>query len=370
MINVSPIEAEREKLRSIISNVSEGVVVSDSNQNISIMNKAAEHITSFGVTEAIGKPIGEVIKLIENEKTVSPDVYCPTSTGIDIDNVVYQKKDIQLATKENRVKAIDVTSRKIKGGTEIGVGCILIINDKSTEAELERMKLDFVAMSVHVLRTPLSILKGYLSFLMDDKTMDKLNEKEKEYVGNSATSVNDLINLVENLLDLAEIQRGNFNLEFHAIDLDQAVNVVVQDYKPQAEAKGLKFVYAPAPSTFPLVRGDATRVLMVIKNLIGNAVKFTEEGYIKVGIERTKDGFLEFWVEDTGKGIPKENIELLFNKFYRVKEALEMQMGNGLGLYVSKKIVDEHGGKIWVESQVGKGSKFHFTIPISKSQVN
>jgi PAS domain S-box-containing protein len=363
MLNTSDIEVEKLKLRSVISDVDEAIIIADPNQNITIMNKAAEGITNFGSTEAIGKPIGEIIKLRENEENVSVDTFCPIS-GIDVDNVVFQKKGIQLATKEDKIKAVDVTSRRIKGGTKIGVGCIVVIDDKSPIAELERMKLDFVSMSVHVLRTPLSVLKGYLSFLGKEETIKKLDTNEVDYLNNSVTSVNDLINLVENLLDLVEIQKGSFNVETKPLDLDEAVNKVVTELKKEAEDKRLKIVYAKTPTNYPLVKADATRILMVLRNLIGNAVKFTEKGQVKVTVTDNKDGYMQVGIEDTGKGIPKENIPQLFERFYRVKEALEMSMGSGLGLYVSKKIIDEHNGEIWVESAVGKGSTFFFKLPV------
>lgn len=356
-------EAERKKLVSVISDVDEAIIIADSNQNISIMNKAAEKITKYGPTEAIGNPIGNIIKLIENKKVVPADTFCPVS-GIDMDNIVYEKKGIQLATKEERIKAVDVTSRRLKGGSQIGVGCIVVIDDKSPIAELERMKLDFVSMSVHVLRTPLSILKGYLSFLTKDETIKKLETDEAEYLFNSVTSVNDLINLVENLLDLVEIQKGSFTVSTNPMDLDEAVNKVVKELKPEAQARELQIIYAKSPTPFPLVKGDTTRILMVLKNIIGNAIKFTTEGQINIDITDNKDGFVQVAVKDTGKGIPKENIPLLFDRFYRVKEALEMELGGGLGLYVSKKVIDEHKGKIWVESTVGQGSTFYFKLPV------
>jgi two-component system sensor histidine kinase VicK len=337
--------AEKEKLQRIIAEVKEGVIIADTNQNVSLMNKSAEEMTGYGFVDAMGKPVATILKVLDGENEVSVDTYCPVG-GVDIDGVVYSKSNLKLVSKSADVKVVNVTSQKIKQGSQVGLGCIITIEDTFGESELERMKLDFVSMSVHVLRTPLSILKGYMSFLNKEETLSKLDDTEAEYIKNSMVSVDDLVELVENLLDLTQVQSSGFRVKPKPIDLDKAVQNIVLEFKSAADRKGLKMVYAPSLYELSFVSADATRLKIVLRNLIGNAVRFTTEGTVKVTVSKAdEEGFLQVSVQDTGKGIPKKNMP-----------------------HLSKKIVESHGGKVWVDSNEGAGSTFHFTLPVHKQK--
>jgi len=301
---------------------------------------------------------------MENGAPVEADLYCPVG-GADIDGVVYKKDEIKLVNKQNTIKLVKLESRKIKEGSAINLGCIIRVEDLTYEGELERMRLDFVSMSVHVLRTPISVIKGYLSFLSKPETTKKLDETEIQYLNQTITSVDELVDLVENLLDLSGLQKGGFELKTSAISLEKIIKDVVDEYKQAAKEKELKLIFAPPLFEIPLVEANVTRLKIVLRNLIGNAVKFTDKGQIEISLHEEKDGFITVSIKDTGKGIPAENIDKVFDKFYRIKEALEMASGAGLGLFISKKIIESLQGKIWVESVEGKGSTFYFSIPIS-----
>src|SRR3989344_2570389 len=361
------LKQEKEKLQKVIAEVKEGVIIVDPQQNVSLMNKSAEEITGHGSVEALGKPIGHILTVLDNEKEVHPDTYCPVS-GVKLEGIVYEKDNLQLVSKKEEIKVVNLKAQKMKDGMEMGVGCILTIEDTFAQSELERMKLDFVAMSVHVLRTPLSILKGYLSYLTKRETLQKLNETEADYLKNSVVSTDELVYLVDNLLDLTELQASGFRISPIPLDLDKAVQSVVYEFKPFADAKMLEIIYAPSLSELPLVYADATRLKIVLRNLISNAIKFTDGGSVEITVAQESSDFLKVTVKDTGRGIPEKNLPHLFKKFYRVKEALEMETGRGLGLYVSKEIVGSHGGKIGVESKEGVGSTFWFTIPVYKER--
>ncbi|MBI2414600.1 PAS domain-containing sensor histidine kinase [candidate division WWE3 bacterium] len=362
------IEIEKTKLRNVISSIKEGVIVVDTKQNVSIINDAAGRLTGFGTTNVIGTPISETLKIIENEQSVPTDTFCPTIT-VDIDGVVYQKTNIGLQDKGGQIKPINITSRRIKGGESIDVGCIIILEDLFQKADLDRTKLDFTAMAGHTLRTPLSEIKGYLSFLEKETTKQKLDTNEQSFLDGAVKSVNDLVSIVENLLELGQIQSGGYEMKLVPMDLDKAVELVLVKLRPQAYAKKLKVIYAPSPIKLPNVMGDATRIKIVLENLIDNAIKFTETGYIKILLIREKDT-VTVSIEDSGKGIPRENIKFLFERFYRVKKALDMENGVGLGLYLSKKIIDQHNGKIWLESSLEHGTKVFFSLPLATNDYN
>ncbi len=361
----SPIEAEKMKLKNVIATVKEGIIVADLNQNITIINDAAGRLTGYGTTDTVGSRVEDVLKVMEEDRQISVDTFCP-SLGVDADAVIYQKDNINIKDHEDELKPVNITSRRIKGGSKIGVGCIIVIEDLFKEADLERTKLDFSAMAGHTLRTPLSELKGYLSFLAKDETKAKLNEMENQFLERCIISTEDIIGLVESLLDLGQVQDSGYEVNLIPMDLDKAIEITVAKFKPNAEEKGIKFVYAPSLENIPLVLGDTTRIKMVLDNLIGNAIKFTNEGSVTITLSKDEE-MVTCKIEDTGKGIPQENIDLLFERFYRVKKALDMSMGSGLGLYISKKVIEEHNGKIWIESDVDKGTKAFFSLPISKT---
>jgi signal transduction histidine kinase len=233
------------------------------------------------------------------------------------------------------------------------------------------MKLDFVGMSEHILRTPITLLRGHLHNLFNDKTISKLNEEEIKSLNKAVKSIDELKDHVENLLNLSEISQGRLTLDLVETSLEELVNKVIDEYKQQAEKKGIQLIYIPSLYEIPTLKMDIMKMIEVIRNLISNAVKFTDHGRVEVSVSKTKDKkqeFVQVMVKDTGKGIPEKNIPHIFSKFYRIKRPLEMESSSGLGLFVTKRIIDAHGGNIWVESTEGHGSTFYFTLPIPSSE--
>lgn len=365
MYDPNLLDIEREKLRTIIDGIAEGIVIVDSNQTIKNINTAAEDIIGYKRFEVKEKPVGDFLNLLDKENNlISPDSYSPKGK-VDVHGVVFKKNSVNLIDKKDNVKVVKIESRKIQGGAKIDLGSIIFLEDVSKVLELERMKMDFMSMAVHVLRTPITVLKGYLSNLLKANTLAKLEQKEIEILNSSLSGVEELGILIENLLHLSEIQRGKFEIYPSPISLEGVVRSVVKDMKRASEAKGLALVVQSPLYEFPMVKADIKRIREVLINLIENAIKFTEEGSIQISVS-IKEGFAQVAIKDTGRGIPPENIHYIFTKFYRVKDPLEMEEGTGIGLYVSKKIIDAHNGEIWVESDVGKGSTFYFTIPLSQ----
>jgi len=220
-------------------------------------------------------------------------------------------------------------------------------------------------MDVHVLRTPLTVLRGYLNALSQGGTVAKMNESEIDNLNNAIAGANELNNLIEDLLHLSEISQGNFKIFPTPINYEGLVSSVVLSYQPVAKSKGLHIVYNPPLYEFPMIRGDVERIKELLSNLLSNAVKFTDHGFIEVKVTHDQKNIITS-VTDTGRGIAKEKQSLVFQKFYREKDnPLEMATGYGLGLFISAKIADAHKGKVWFESREGVGSTFYFSLPIS-----
>ena len=259
-------------------------------------------------------------------------------------------------------------SGQIKEGPTVNLGCILTLHDISKEDALESMKLDFVSMAAHELRTPLTSIRGYLSVFMEENSKN-LNTEQNMLLGRINIAGEQLMALIENLLSVSKIERGVFGIQLAPIDWPTNVASVIEDFKNRAEEKKQQLEYIPPTMPIPTIEVDKLRINEVLSNLLANAIAYTpERGQIKVSIE-FKDNQVVTHIQDTGVGIPEEALPHLFTKFFRISGKLEQgSKGTGLGLYISKSVVDMHKGKIWVESTFGKGSSFSFSIPVKEAR--
>ena len=232
------------------------------------------------------------------------------------------------------------------------------------EKEFEAMKLDFVSMAAHELRTPLTAMRGYLS-LLHEEARKKLNKNEQQYLERSFISANQLNALVENLLNLSRVERGALKLNIQPINFEEVIAATIDNLHNLADQKNIS-ITLQTPSKPVIVMADNFRIGEVLTNLIANAINYTAAtGKIKItlSVEGQK---AQVAINDTGQGIPQSAISHLFTKFYRVQSSLAMgSKGTGLGLYISKAIVQGHRGRIWVQSVEGKGSTFFFTVPLA-----
>jgi PAS domain S-box-containing protein len=355
---------EREKFKSLMEGVKEAVVLLDPEQKIIYTNEKTSALTGYTSREMLSKHVSEVLYMIDaDDKLVDPNLICPIG-GIDMDGVIYRSEHVSLVDKKDMVKAVNIQSRKIHEGSKIGLGAMIIIDDVFQKDELERMKIDFVSMAVHMLRTPLTVIKGFLSTLMKLETVQKLNRDELDSITSAIAGADELDMLVENLLHLSEIQTGKFKIITSNVAYDGLVATIVSEFKANAEAKDLRILFVPPLYDLPMVKLDLARIKEVLRNLIDNAIKYTDKGGVEISLSREGD-FIKTTIKDSGRGIPPSNLEYIFTKFYRIKDPLEMKSGLGLGLFVARRVIEAHGGKIWAESVEGQGSNFHFTLPVS-----
>jgi signal transduction histidine kinase len=231
--------------------------------------------------------------------------------------------------------------------------------------QLDKMKDEFVSLASHELRTPMTVIKSYIWLMLQEKA-GQLNEKQKTYLERTYSSTNRLINLVNDMLNVSRIESGRFVVDIKPIDLKDLINDVITEMLPKAEEEGISLFFENPPEEEILVDADADKIKEVLINLIGNSIKFTPMGgKIWMQIEK-QDGEIKVKTCDTGKGISKEDMPKLFQKFgvvgdnYLTKQGTQ---GTGLGLYLSKCIVMLHGGTLYAESEgEGKGSVFTFIL--------
>jgi signal transduction histidine kinase len=234
--------------------------------------------------------------------------------------------------------------------------------------ELDQLKSDFVSNVSHELRTPLTAIKGAVDLLLRE-VPGRLNESQTHYLTRVRSNTQHLAGLINDLLDLAKIEEGKVELKGARVSVGGLVHEVMETVKPLAAEKPVLLeVKLPEPSV--LVWADRDKVTQVLMNLIGNAIKFTPpQGRITVSASRGGAEWAQVSVNDSGPGISAEECQKIFQKFYQVSEdGGPKPKGTGLGLAIAKSLVELHGGKIWVESEPGRGSTFSFTLPLLDSQ--
>jgi two-component system phosphate regulon sensor histidine kinase PhoR len=239
-------------------------------------------------------------------------------------------------------------------------GTVLVFHDLTRVKYLENARKDFVANVSHELRTPLSLIKGYVETLVDGAYEDpKLCFK---FLKTIQRNTDRLRLLIEDLLVLSEIESGRVSLDLQPIQLCAVVQKMLEDFSAVASARSMT-LHNECPDV--KLRADSGRLEQVLSNLLDNAVKYGREGgSISVGATPCRAGLVEVFVRDDGPGIPREALDRVFERFYRVDKARSRdQGGTGLGLSIVKHLVQSHGGRVWVESEVGKGAAFRFTLP-------
>ncbi len=331
-------EQERAKLDTILREMQDLVIVTDDKLHILLINAAARHALLVDDL-ALGQPLNKVI-------------------------AVPQLLDLfEQRHTEDFVWRTDITlpdGRVLQGQLSPlpGVGYGAVLRDISRLKELDRIKSEFVSIVSHDLRTPLTAIRGYVSLL---PRVGPLNDQQQDFVARVERSMDSIVELIADLLDIGKIEAG-VDWEMTAVSLQTVIRDVVDRLRPTAELHH-QTLTIDAPDLTP-VQGNQRRLEQVVANLLGNAIKYTpDRGLIAVTLHED-DGFLVLQVSDTGIGISLDDQRRIFDKFYRVEsEATERIGGTGLGLSIVKAIVKKHSGRVWVQSELGKGSTFTVLLP-------
>ena len=235
---------------------------------------------------------------------------------------------------------------------------------KNREGEVARMKSEFLSITAHQLRTPLSALKWVLHMSLEGD-VGRLTKGQRELLQKGYEANERMITLVNDLLDVVRIEEGRFDYKFEKTNLVKLIGQMVDDMKLNAKQKNVKLTFRKSSAQIPEIAVDSEKLRLAFMNIIDNAIQYThQDGSVNVEITY-KDEVLVV-VRDTGVGIPKAQLARVFTKFFRADNAVRMQTaGSGLGLFIAKNIVEKHGGKIWIESEENKGTSVYFTIPVS-----
>jgi len=348
-------EKERETVQAIINNFSDGLLLFNNENKLSLINPQAEIILNIKSEEIVDKPIA---KLITKDflKTFFELV------GMDLIERKIEavfRKEIQL--KENLI--LEITTVPIMGN-DTTIGTLIILHDVTREKLVERMKTEFVSIAAHQLRTPLSAIKWILRMILDGD-LGEINASQREFLEKTYVSNERMISLINDLLNVTRIEEGKYIYKTALTSLENVVESVIESRKDIIERKKINFRFEKPIVPLPLVSIDVEKITLAIQNLLDNAVNYTPENGSIIILLSASEKEVQFSIRDTGIGIPKEEHHRVFSKFFRSSNAMKTETsGSGLGVFIAKNIIEAHGGKIWFESEENKGTTFYFYLPI------
>lgn len=329
---------ERAKFETTIANIQDGVILLDEQQRILLINQAAKKIFGLGLKDIKNLPVLEAI---------------PNNDFIVLLKSIIEDplKFHEIAFEDGRIFNTQYTPIK-------DVGEVITLEDITHLKMLDRLKSDFIHTISHDLRSPLTAIMGYVELL---DRVGPLNSQQKEFVKHIQYGAHNITELINDLLDLGRIEAG-FDTRKDAVKLGTILNYTLDNLSHQIEEKQQDMTVEIEPE-LPILRGNPLRLRQVMDNLLVNAIKYTpNKGKITVGLH-SESGQIIFDVADNGIGIPGQDQLHIFEKFYRADNAPKGTPGTGLGLAIVKSIVENHGGRIWVESVLGEGTKFVVVLP-------
>jgi len=357
---VDRVRGQRSRLETILNTATESILAIDGTGAVVMANKSAAELSGRKVSDIVDRPITETFTWQRGGHEAAVD-YVPRETRT--------YNDLEYVGPTGDVHYVKLIISPVRSEPTQLIQAIVTVHDETKSRELENMKIDFVSMAAHELRTPLAALRGYLELAMY-KTREKPSDEFGGLMDKALRSTADLNGLISNLLDVSRIERGALVLDMQKVDIAQIIRRVIEDSQVLAHDKQMTLAY-DGPQSDCLVHGDEMALREVVTNLLSNAIKYTgENGRVTIRLQKQADRY-NVSVEDTGIGIPKRALSHLFTKFYRVHGGLDSgSTGTGLGLFITKSILERHNGTITVDSQEGVGSTFTFTLPEYQQQAN
>jgi PAS domain S-box-containing protein len=348
-----------EKYRILAETSADGVFTTDALGRLTYVNPSFEKMLGRRKSQILATPFRRYL--------LEDSIYFFQQVFIDVrrKNEKIENVELELVTEEGSILPIEANIAPLEKQDEFS-GVVCTVRDITQRREIEdglkkneRLKTEFMNIAAHELRSPVTPIKGYLDLIIHDNGTD---EKIKNWAKISLRNAERLLKLVNDILDVARLDSDTMRFDMEKIDPIELLTEIAEDVKPAIINKKLEFRIT-VPEALPHIVGDKIRLSQVLKNLIGNALKFTDYGYIALEAEKNNSHII-ISVADTGIGISKDEIKKIFTKFYQAYTGEDRNNeGTGLGLFISKEIVKKHNGSIWAESEVGKGSRFVVELP-------
>lgn len=357
---------EQEQFRALVNATNDALIMFDMQQQIVVINRRARYF--FGLTDLamFGKNYSELqalLSLLLRDPTafihwLTPLISAPT-----------ERSSREFVVLHPVPRILQCYSGPVLTSDETPIGRVLVFRDITREREVERMKNDFISIVSHELRTPLTSIRGSLQLVLGKQGTDNmLPARAQELLGISLSNVERLNRLLNDILDIAKIEQGRIQLRrepLHPAEVSASAQAVINSF---AATRAIT-ITLDAPTDLPLVFADRDRVIQVVTNLLTNAIKFSPPGQVVELIVRHEGHKVCFAVRDYGRGIALADQQRIFQKFYQIDSSTTRDVGGtGLGLAICKALVEEHNGKIWLDSRINEGSTFFFTLPVVESK--
>ena len=386
---------EKEKLILAINSLIDGLIILNGQGVITMVNSQAEKYFNITKKEVLNKKINGTVlenclyglfkqikksaskRVITKEIPVFYEHKKESSFSTPSIKVTGAKKTSASAkatldkTEDKDERFLHITAKAMVNSRNVINGCILIAHDITREKTIERLKNEFISISAHQLRTPLSAVKWTLQMILSGG-MGKVKEDVREYINKAYTSNERMITLVNDLLNVSRIEEGRFlyNLEF--VSIKNIIKEAVFSSRVLSLKKKVKVIFNPQKNKIPKIKVDFKKMKLAIQNLVDNAINYSIAGNdVVINLKKLKkqaNDFILIEVKDNGIGISKKDQKRLFVKFFRGANAIKMQTeGTGLGLFIVKNIIEAHGGKIWYKSDENKGSAFFVRLPVNNN---
>lgn len=367
----------------LINSIADGVIMVNTSGKVSLINPAAATMTQWAPGEAIGVDAELVVKLNTEGGAEIPTEQDPFTLVFTQNKRIAQILELEGREGKKQIVSLSVSPVTIPGQAH-PLGAVATMRDISEERTAEKQRGEFISTASHEMRTPVAAIEGYLALALNDK-VSTIDSRARGFLDKAHASTQHLGKLFQDLLTSSKAEDGRLSNHPVVVEISAFLQQLTDDLKFSAQKKGLdaEFVIGGADETVdatkdaagqhvlkPLyyVHADPERLREVITNLFDNACKYTDAGKVSIGLTGNQE-VVQLYIRDTGAGIPAEDIPHLFQKFYRVDSSATRTIGGtGLGLFISRKIIELYQGRIWVESEVGKGSTFFINLPRLTSQ--
>ena len=349
--NLNTLQEDNKQFRTLLSNMSDGVIIVDEAGYVQLLNRASAELLNFEMMSANGRSFAEVVRHHQL---------------IDLWNKAKSSQDEEREAVEiGRDLFLQVTITPYREETTLGF--LVLLQDLTQVRHLQTVRRDFISNISHELRTPLASLKAVVETLQDGALEDP--PAANRFLRRANSEIDTLTQMVEELLELSRIESGQVPLRMTETVVTDLLLLPLDRLSPQAKRKNIELSLDVAPH-LPKVMADEERAQRVVTNLIHNAIKFTPEGgtvHVSARLDKRTDQEIAISVKDNGAGISPEDLPRIFERFYKSDRArTRYKTGTGLGLAISRHLVQAHNGRIWVNSKEGKGSTFTFTLPIAE----
>ncbi len=366
------VREEKEKIQTIISSFTDPIIFIDNNKKLSLFNNSTEEV--FGLSNNdLGKIISDENDYsLENFRAIIKKDYKVKKIKFvedygqgqqDIKDNIFAIEELYIKYK-NLERVYRVMTSSVCNNGSICYGYIKMFYDLTREKQIDKLKSEFISIAAHQLRTPLSAIKWIIKMVLDGDA-GKLTVEQEELLTKGYKSNERIIKLVNDLLNVSRIEEGRFGFNFDKYDFQEVIDIAITNLEQRIAKNHFKMTINK-PFKMPKIYIDKERMTMVMQNLLDNATKYTPEyGKIEINIKKEKK-LLDVTIKDNGVGIPKEDQVKLFSKFFRAANVKRMETeGTGLGLFIVKNIIENHGGKIIIKSEEGKGTEVNFSLPLT-----